>query len=56
MGNRTMLIEGVPLQDYDEFHALLLLGRKAVVDVEEGIVLLMPTRALPDVENQIACL
>lgn len=49
-----MLVEGVSLEDYDEFHAFLLLGRKSVVDVQEWVVLLMSAGTLSDVENEIA--
>lgn len=51
-----MLIEGFSLQDYDKFQAFLLLGREAIMDVEEGVVLLMPARTLSDIENEIASL
>lgn len=56
MSNRTMLVEGLSLQNYDEFHVLLLFCRKAIVDVEKRVVLLIPSRSLSHVENEIACL
>jgi hypothetical protein len=50
------LVESLAFEDDNEFDATLLFGREAVVDVDEGVVLLVAAASLPHVEYHVATL